>query len=85
MTDAPNPTVGGEDAELVEQFARAMFDEWPSRVSSAALAERSGQEVGSVLTYDKVLEIGGNHDGLLRLAKGAVKAHRAAITKATGG
>jgi hypothetical protein len=61
--------------ELVEQFARAMFDEWPMHAVSQALADQSGQKVGSALTYDKVVEMGGNHDGLLRLAKGAVKLH----------
>jgi hypothetical protein len=63
-------TTPADDEALVEQFARAMFDEWPLHTPR-----------GSPLTYDKVLEMGGDHSGLLRLAKGAVRLH-AALTAA---
>lgn len=73
-----------EDGDTVEQFARAMFDEWPLHAISPAMAEQSGQEIGSVLTYDKVIEMGGNHNGLLRLAKGAAKLHAILRSKREG-
>jgi hypothetical protein len=64
----------------VDAVARAMYDSWPHSVISPALAEKTGLPEGTVLTYDKVVETGGNHAGLIRLARAAVDyfaAHRA--------
>jgi hypothetical protein len=54
-----------------------MYEAWPTRAVSEAIAETSGQEIGTPLTYDKVLEIGGDHNGLLRLAEAAAELHSA--------
>jgi hypothetical protein len=85
MTDPAMTTTPTDDEALVEQFARAMFDEWPLHAVSPALAEQSGQAVGAPLTYDKVLEMGGDHNGLLRLAKGAARLHAALTAAHPGG
>lgn len=68
-----NPPHSSPDrVELVELVVRRMYDDWPSRASSQALAEQAGIPVGEVIPYERTLEMGADHSGLRRLAKSAV-------------
>lgn len=58
----------------VERVARAMFDAWPARAVSPHLAEMFGVPVNTPLTWENIIAGGGNHDGLIRLARAAVAA-----------
>lgn len=58
--------------QLVEKVASAMFDAWPIHAVSPALAEKAGVPIGTPLTWDQVIEMGGDHNGLLRLARAAI-------------
>ena len=53
--------------DLIERTARAVYAGWPMTALSRSLAERCGVEVGAVLTWDQVIDAGGDHNGLLRI------------------
>lgn len=68
--------------QAVERVARAMYDAWPHTVISQTLAERTGQPVGSVLSWDVALAMGADMGGLLRLASACVPLIAQARTEA---
>jgi len=69
----------GEASEAVERVVRAMYDAWPSRAVSRHLQEITGLAANEVIPFDKVIEAGGTHDGLYRLARAAVAAQPGAV------
>lgn len=72
LTRQPTTPTTGEDD--VERVARAMYADWPTRAVSPALAEQFGVGVGDEISWDALVEHGGNHEGLLRLARAALAA-----------
>ena len=58
---------------LVERIARAMYDDWPLRAATPALVQATSVNPDTPLTWEQVLEAGGSHGALLRLATSAAK------------
>jgi hypothetical protein len=65
---APIPSTeraGNGQQDQVEAVARRAYAMRPIKVISQALAEVTGKPLGAELTWDDVVDGGGNHDGLL--------------------
>lgn len=63
------PEVGGE---LVERVTRKMYEDWPLKAVSPALASQAGVPLGSVISWERSIEIGADHSGLRRFARSAI-------------
>jgi hypothetical protein len=53
-------------SDIIEQCARAIYDDRPFLVTSKYLADMSGIGMGGVIPYDSFLNLGGNDDGIRR-------------------
>lgn len=60
--------------ELIERVTKAMYDDYPMRAISPALAEMAGVPVNDPITWERSIEIGADHAGLRRLARAAIAA-----------
>jgi hypothetical protein len=67
-----NPTQSASD--IVEAAVKAAYNDWPTTVTSPALAKLSGQPIGMRLSYERSCEIGADHSGLCRIVTAALSA-----------
>jgi hypothetical protein len=52
--------------DIIDQCARAAYEDKPFTVHSNALSDASGLNVGEPIPYDTFLKLGGNDDGVRR-------------------